>query len=372
MTTKFLKKSVRLLALLACTSIYNEGSASTLTGDDGGAYATTGALAPRIPTITLVASGGGISPSGTWTLDAQGPKNIVAQGAATYITHTGTVTATAGAELNLFGYSAIQFSQATMNGPTTGTATINLFSSGAERSNATGAYTRCFTLPASLSGNWMIVSKNDAAAIDCGDAAVNASAMPSFTMNVSRSAYFGGIRGITASSYAATFGGSSSAVVTGPGTLKLGTAFTTFNPVYTKFTGALETNNSSALALGTTSYPASLGSNTLTLNGAGAVILGGTKPVVKKIVASVSGGGVVSAASGAVVAITELDLTQAPITLQGVGGLVTYNIGKITEGSDQPLTLNSAAASLVVNIKAGRTDGGVVRSGSGSITLTTP
>ena len=372
MSNKFLKKSLRILALLATVSACNQVHA-TLMGSDGRDYDTGGAvnLAPRNPIIALVSAGGATNPSGIWTLDGAGETYLVAQGTNNTITHTGAINAANKATLLLLGDSSIDFSGTAMTTPsTTGTlATVLLLNAPGHSAVSAGlSYKTVLPTPANLTGNWAFVSENDSSAIDTD--ATN-TAMAAFTMNAKKSCYFGGIRGVANSSYATTFGGSASAVVTGPGTLKLGTAFTTFIPIYTAFTGTLETN--SALTLGSTAFPVNLSTNTLVINSGNTVTLGSAAPTIKKLVSG-NESAVLSAVTGATVSIAELDLTAYPITLHSpASGIVTYNIAKITEGSDQPLTLNNAGVSLTVKITAGRTDGGIVKAGTiAGISLTQP
>lgn len=373
MSNKFFKKSLRLLALLAMVGTSQQVDAATLTGDDNVNYGSGSAFTPRNPTNTLIAAGRS-APSGAWNLGSEGGTYIVAQTSSNNVIHAGTISAPNNAQLFLQGTGAIDLSAATMAGPTTTgqKATLGLLNSPADVILAATRAGFGLALPAaaSLTGNWVVESLNDAAVVDANAAS---NAMPSFTMKASKSVYFGGTRGIANACYATSFGGSASAVVTGPGTLKLGTAFTTFNPVFTAFTGTLETNSTSALTLGSSTYPVALGTSTLVINSSGVVTLGSSAPSVKRVISG-NANAVLSGINNATIAIAELDLTAHPITLRcPASSNLTFNIAKITEGSDQPLTLDNLGASLTVKITAGRTDGGIIKSGTiGGINLTQP
>lgn len=383
MSNKFFKKSLRLLALLAMVGVCQEAAASSLLSDTGTDYDTVGAvnLAPRNTTTSLISlgiAGTVATPTGAWTLDSGSKTFLVASSltdataAVRGITYIGTMNAANKSELFLLGNNAIDFSAATLAGPTTaGTyATIFLLNSPAGFSTSGGTSQKT-VLPAAsaLTGNWIFESLNDESALDSN--ATN-TALPAFTMKASKSVYFGGIRGLSGTnSYATTFGGSANAVVTGPGTVKLGTAFTTLNPLWTGFTGAIETN--SAVTLGSTSYPLDLAKSALIVNSAHTVTMGSLKPTINRLASGNASAGI-SAATGAVVTINELDLTAYGINLTSpASAAVTYIINSITAGSDQPLTLTNSGASLSVTIKKGRTDGGIIRAGTiAGITLVTP
>jgi hypothetical protein len=384
-TKQFVKKSLRFLALLAMTGICQQVDATSLIADDGIDYDTTVPFPSTLANscATLIVSGA-VSAEETWTLNSQADVNIVGQGLLNYLTFgsTSIINAANGANLSLLGNSSISFSAATMNGPTASgsEAILSLYNSPAYASVSGGAI-RTVQLPvaAALTGNWTIVSENDASVVDA--ASDTNPTMPSFTMAANHNVYFGGTRGTSNNAhacYATTFGGSAKSVVTGPGTLILGTAFTTFNPVYKKFTGALEVNSTitAPLALGSTSYPLTLAGNRLLLRGAGPVTLGGNTPAIGTLVPLNDASELITSGSptGATVSITTLDLTQSNLTLAAASSnTATYNIGQILSGSTHTLTLHSPTAStLNVNIKAGRTGGGILQTGSGTINLTMP
>lgn len=381
MSTMFFKKSLKFLAI-AMAGLYNESCAAAAFTDTLGVEPGVNNVIPAQKTSVFSTTGGSGDAliTGNWDLDANhqsfwtvassdntNPKGVAFSG--------NTLTAGNNTKITIMGNGNIDFSNATLTGPagTNSMAYFSLYTDHAKFSGIAGLAQK-FILPAAMTGNWTIESLMDGTVIDTNVA----SAMPAFTVKATNSVYFGGIRGLsgTTNSYATSFGGATGAIVTGPGIVKLGEVFSIFTPTWTSFTGSIETN--SEVTLGSQTYPIALnaGQNTATLilNSANTVKLGSTAVTLKKVI-SENDGAVLSAVTGATVAIAELDLTKSGMTLYSPAGIasVIYNIGKISDGSDKPLTLNNAGTAMTVNITAGRTDGGIIRTGTTTgITLTQP
>jgi hypothetical protein len=380
MSTMFFKKSLKFLAI-AMAGLYNESSAAAFTDTVGVDPGASNVLSNQKNSVfSTTGTTGNAVMSGEWTLDAnhQAFWNV-ASGDNTNprgVAFTSIIRAGNNTKINILGNGDVDLSTATLDGPTgTNMAYFSLYTDQARFSSISGLAQK-FTVPtnAGMTGKWTIESLMDGAVIDA--APIN-TAMPAFTLKATNSVYFGGIRGLSGAtnSYATTFGNSASAIVTGPGIVKLGEAFTTFNPTWTAFTGCIETN--SALTLGSSTYPVALnaGQNTATLilNSAHTVTLGSAAVALKKVISENDGAGL-SAITTAVVSIAELDLSKHDITLSSpAGGSATFNIAKIADGSDKKLILNNAGTALTVNITAGRTDAGITRTGTTTgITITQP
>lgn len=380
MSTMFFKKSLKFLAI-AMAGLYNESSAAAFTDTVGVDPGANNVLPnQKISVFSTTGTTGNAVMSGEWSLDANHQTFWnVASGDNTNprgVAFTNIINAGNNTKINILGNGDVDLSTATLNGPTgTNMAYFSLYADHARFSGIAGLAQK-LTVPtnAGMTGKWTIESLMDGAVIDA--APIN-TAMPAFTLKATNSVYFGGIRGLSGAnnSYATTFGNSASAVVTGNGIVKLGEAFTTFNPTWTAFSGAIETN--SAVTVGSSTYPVALnaGQNTATLilNSAHTTTLGSAAVALKKVI-SENDGAVLSGITTATVSIAELDLTKHAVTLRSpAGGSITYNIAKISDGSDKPLILDNAGTALTVSITAGRTDAGITRTGTTTgITVTQP
>lgn len=381
MSTMFFKKSLKFLAI-AMAGLYNESSAEAFTDTLGVDPGASNVLSNQKNSVfSTTGTTGNAVMSGEWTFDANHQAFwIVASGDNTNprgVAFTNIIRAGNNTKINVLGNGDVDLSLSTLDGPTgnNSMAYFLLYTDQARFSSISGLAQK-FTLPtnAGMLGKWTLESVMDGVAIDT---AYNNTAMPSFTLKATNSVYFGGIRGLSGAtnSYATTFGNSASAIVTGNGIVKLGESFITLNPTWNAFTGCIETN--SALTLGSSAYPVALNSGqnaaSLILNSAHTVTLGSLAVSLKKVISENDGAGL-SAITNAVVSIAELDLSKHDITLSSpVGGSATFNIGKISDGSDKKLILNNAGTALTVNITAGRTDAGITRIGTTTgITITQP